>query len=103
MFCPGSCNYGAEMTVLTVGRFAGLGVSHVPERHVDLAYRLVAERHACCQRQSKHSVLAVWNRASESFTQRTIDASDCQQPPQIIPQGFNFISHHFYYLIYLFH
>jgi hypothetical protein len=69
MHRPASCNYCAEMTVLTVGHFAGSGVGYVPERHIDLDCRLVAFSHACCPRQSQHSVLALWNRASESFTQ----------------------------------
>jgi hypothetical protein len=76
------------MTVLTVGRFAGLGVGHVPERHVDLACRLVAERHTCCPRQSKHSVLAVWNQESESlfaFLRTLAGLTDSQWPYLLIP------------------
>jgi hypothetical protein len=40
MFRPGSCNYRADLTVLTVGRFAGLGVGIVPKHPTVLCRRV---------------------------------------------------------------
>ena len=33
MYRPGPCNYRSDMTVLTVGHFAGLGMGIVPKDH----------------------------------------------------------------------
>jgi hypothetical protein len=40
MFRPGSRNYCADMTVLTVGRFAGLGVGIIPKDSTGLRRRV---------------------------------------------------------------
>jgi hypothetical protein len=61
------CNYRAEMTLLNVGQFAGLGMGHVPKRPTICMCRYVPKRpigfaaqrpaNSPTPRQSKHSAL----------------------------------------------
>ena len=46
---PMKGNSGAELTALNVGRFAGSGVSNVPERHVDSVCGRVPKRYTVRQ------------------------------------------------------
>ena len=72
MFQLGSCNYRADMTVLTVGHFAGMGVGIVPK--YPTGFCVVASRNASQRNKSTSS-----QAGRKFFSRGPIDTAACDR------------------------